>query len=114
MYADYTYYLNNYNGTAGEAVFSRFSALATAHINRITNNRAKTATGDDLDAVKMAECAIVDELDKQASGGVVSSESNDGISRTYLTGSVVKSNTQRIYSAAEVFLSGTNLLFVGV
>ena len=114
MYADYTYYKDTYKGEAGEAVYSRFSTLANAHINRITNNRAKTATGDDLEAVKMPECAIIDELDKQASGGVIASESNDGISRTYLTGSVVKSNTQRIYSAAEVYLSSTNLLFAGV
>lgn len=114
MYADYTFYLNDYKGTAGEKTFSRLSVLATAHINRITANRATTATGTDLEAVKMAVCSIVDELEKQEQGGIVTAESNDGISKSFATGTVVKSSTQRIYSAAEVFLCNTNLLFAGV
>lgn len=114
MYSNYTYYKETYKGTVGEAVYSRFSPLATAHINCITNNRAKTAEGDELEAVKMAECSIIDELEKQEKGGIIASESNDGISRSYVTGSVVKSQTQRIYAAAQVYLCNTSLLFVGV
>lgn len=115
MYADYTYYVNDYHGTVvSEADFSRLSVLATAHINKITHNRAKTAEGETLEAVKLAFCAVIDELDKQEHGGIVTSESNDGISRSYATGTVVKSVNQRIYSAAETYLSETNLLFVGV
>lgn len=114
MYADYTFYKNTYKGTAGEETFSRLSVLATAHINRITANRATTATGTDLETVKMAVCAVVDELDKQEQGGIVTAESNDGISKSFATGTVVKSSTQRIYAAAEVFLCNTNLLFAGV
>ena len=112
MYSDYTYYLNDYNGTAGEAVYSRFARLASAHIDRITNNRARLATGEELEAVKMAECAIIDELDKQDRGGVITSDSNDGISRSY-AGST-KSAEQRIYSAAALFLGNTSLLYAGV
>lgn len=114
MYADYTFYMNDYGGTLTEAAFSRLSALAAAHINKITHNRAKTATEADLEAVKMAMCAVVDELDKQERGGIVTSESNDGISRSYAVGSVIRSEAQRIYNVAEVYLSGTNLLFAGV
>ena len=114
MYADYTFYMNDYGGTLTEAEFSRLSVLATAHINKITNNRAKTAIEIELEAVKMAVCAIVDELDKQEHGGIVTSESNDGISRSYAVGSVIRSSSQRIYAAAEVYLVGTNLLFAGV
>lgn len=114
MYADYAFYLNDFHGTAGEETFSRLSVIATAHIDRITSNRAKTASGADLDAVKLAFCAVIDELDKQEQGGIIASESNDGISRSYVTGSIVKSSTQRIYAAAELFLSSTNLLFLGV
>lgn len=114
MYADYTYYVNDFHGTAvSEADFARLSVLAAAHINNITHNGAKTATGDNLEAVKLAFCAVIDELDKQEHGGIVTSESNDGISRSYAT-AVVKSANQRIYSAAEIYLSETNLLFVGV
>lgn len=113
MYADFTFYRDTYGGTVGEAEFSRFSARAGAHINQITGGRAKTATGDTLEAVKMAECAVVDELITQSKGGVITAENNDGLSRSYAT-APVRTQAQRIYSAAEVFLCNTNLLFVGV
>lgn len=113
MYADFSFYQNTYGGTVGEAEFSRFSSRAGAHLNQITGGRAKTAEGDNLEAVKMAECAIVDELCLQSHGGVITAESNDGISRSYAT-AAVKTQAQRIYSAAEIYLCNTNLLFVGV
>ena len=112
MYTDYTFYKDEYKGTAGEDIYSRFSNLASAHINRITSNRAKTAEGETLEAVKMAECAVIDELDRQDRGGVITSESNDGISRSYSASA--KTEGQRIYAVASVYLSETNLLFVGV
>ena len=112
MYSDYTFYLNDYDGKANEKVYSRFSKLAAAHIDRLTSNRAKTATGEDLEAVKMAECAIIDELDRQDKGGVITSESNDGISRSYSASA--KTEGQRIYAVASVFLEATDLLFAGV
>ena len=114
MYADFTFYHDEYRGMVGEADFARLSVLANAHINRITSNRATTATDADLIAVKMAMCAVVDELDREERGGIVTAESNDGISKSFATGSVIKSSTQRIYAAAEVFLCDTNLLFAGV
>lgn len=114
MYADYTFYLNDYQGRADEATFTRLSVLAKAHIDRITMSRAQTATGADLESVRLAFCAVIDELDKQEQGGIVTSESNDGISRSYATSATVKSSTQRIRAAAEVYLSATNLLYVGV
>lgn len=112
MYADYTYYKEEYSGNVGEAEYSRFSKLAAAHIDRLTNNRAKDATGADLEAVKRAQCGIVDELDLLDKGGFVSAESNDGISRTYAV--AVKTPERRIYDVARVYLHNTNLLFAGV
>jgi hypothetical protein len=112
MYADFSFYKDTYKGKVAEDTFSRLSVLASAHIDRMTNNRAKDATGEDFEKVKFAFCAVVDELGKQEEGGVVASESNDGISRSYVTGT--KSATQRIYSAASVFLESTSLLFAGV
>ena len=114
MYADFTFYRDEFKGTVTEATFARLSIIAKAHIDRITSNKAATATGKDLEAVQFAFCAVVDELDKQEQGGIITSESNDGISRSYATSATVKSSTQRINAAAEVFLSNTNLLFVGV
>lgn len=114
MYADFKFYKDTYHGGASETEYSRLAVRAAAYVDRMTFGRAKTAKGADLDAVKMAECAIVDELVTQEQGGIVTSETNDGISRSYATGSVVKSSTQRIYAAAEVFLCNTNLCFAGV
>lgn len=116
MYADFTFYLNKYHGkaTADEEEFARLSVLASAHLNRITFDRAKTAEGSELEAVKFAHCAVVDELIRQESGGIVTSESNDGLSRSFAVGSVVKSQTQRINEVAELFLNSTNLMFAGV
>lgn len=113
MYADFSFYQTEYHGTLTEADYTRLVVRASAYVDRMTYGRAKTAEGDNLSAVKMAECAIVDELVAQEQGGIVTSESNDGISRSFAT-SVVKSNTQRIYAAADVFLSNTNLCFAGV
>lgn len=114
MYADFTFYQETYRGAASETEHRRLAVRASAYVDRMTHGKAKTAKRDDLDAVKMAECAIVDELITQEQGGIVTSESNDGISRSYATGSVVRSATQRIYAAADVFLCNTNLCFAGV
>ncbi len=116
MYADYGFYTGTYNGTLTETEYNRLIVRATAEINRITSQRAKTATGEVLELVKMAECAVVDELSLQALGGSgdVTSESNDGISRSYATGVVSKSSRQRIDAAAFTFLCNTNLLYVGI
>lgn len=113
MYADFPFYQNEYHGTLTEAEYTRLAVRASAYVDRMTYGRAKKAVGDDLTAVKLAECAIADELQSQEQGGIVTSESNDGISRSFAT-SVVKSNAQRIYAAADVFLSNTNLCFAGV
>lgn len=111
MHSDYTFYLNAYKGTISESEYARLVVRAEAEINRMTLQRAKTATGDDLTAVKYAECAVVDELSYQSLGGSgdVTSESNDGISRSYATGAVSKSSRQRIDAAAYTWLCSTNL-----
>lgn len=116
MYADYAFYTESYNGALTETEFNRFSIRAAAEINRITSQRARKTTGEVLEAVKMAECAVIEELSYQSLGGSgdVTSESNDGISRSYATGAVAKSSRQRIDAAAFTWLSDTNLLFVGI
>ena len=116
MYSDYAFYVGTYNGALTETEYNRFAVRATAEINRMTSQKAKTATGDVLEAVKMATCAVIDELSFQSLGGSgdVTSESNDGISRSYATGVVAKSARQRIDAAAYTWLCDTGLLFVGI
>ena len=115
MYADFAFYANNYKGTLNADAFDRLSVRAWAEVNRITLGRATNATGKDLEAVKYAQCAIIDELRKQEGGitGDVVSESNDGISRSYASG-VARSARQRIDAAALVWLQSTNLCAVAI
>lgn len=113
MFADFGYYADTYRGTLREEEYNRLSVRAAAEINRITNNRAKTATGADIEAVKLAHCAVVDELHKIEMGGDIASESNDGISRSYASGTA-RSKSQRIAEAARVYLDCTNLCFVAI
>lgn len=116
MYSDYAFYSGTYNGILTEAEYIRLCVRATAEIDRMTLNRAKTATGDTLEAVKFAECAVIDELSTQAVGGSgdITSESNDGISRSYATGTAAKSSRQRIDAAAYTWLCNTDLLCVAI
>lgn len=113
MYADYTFYKNTYFGklTAGE--YERLSIRGKAEVDRLTFGRAATATGDNLTAVQLAQCAVVDELAYMERGGEITSESNDGVSRSYAAGAV-RSKSQRIADAARVYLAATNLCFAGV
>ena len=114
MYADHAFYTDTYKGTLDSVVYVRLAVRASAEIDRMTFNRAASATGKDLEAVKMAECAVVDELHYLEMGGDITSESNDGVSRSYASGSVSRSKAQRINAAADIWLSKTNLCFAGV
>lgn len=113
MYADYEFYTGTFYGTLSADEFARFSVRAKAEIDRITFGRAATASGTDLKAVQLAQCAVVDELAYQESGGEVTSESNDGVSRSYASGAA-RSKSQRITEAAMVYLANTALCFAGV
>lgn len=114
-YSDYTFYLNEYKGALAEDVYTRLLPRATAEIDRMTFSRARNASGDELTAVKFAECAVVEELNYQGAHGAgdVTSESNDGISRSYAAG-VVKTARQRINAAADTYLTNTGLCAVPI
>jgi len=117
-YADYQYYLREYHGDlVKEAEWLRLSAEASAWIDRLTFNRAATALTALQDKVKMAMCAIADELkmirDDGGLDGIVS-ESIGSASVTYSDTSarrLVKG--QRIKNAATLYLEGTGLLYAG-
>ena len=115
MYSDYSFYSVKFRGQLPETEYTRLAVRASAEIDRMTFGRAKKASGEALDAVKFAECAVIDELSYQGIGGVgdVTSESNDGISRSYSTG-VAKSSRQRIDAIAHTWLSQTNLCNVAI
>lgn len=56
-YADYDFYLDEYNGDLSEDDFDKYIAKASACVRRITFGRADQAEGDE---VKHAACAICD------------------------------------------------------
>ena len=114
-YSDYTFFQNEYRGTVAESVYTRLLPRATAEIDRMTFNRARSATGETLLAVKLAECAVLEELNYQGTQGAgdVVSESNDGISRSYSSGSA-KTARQRINAAADTYLANTGLCAVPI
>ena len=114
-YSDYAFYKDEYKGMLAEEVFTRLLPRATAEIDRMTLNRARTASGENGAAVKLAECAVVEELNNQGAYGAgdIVSESNDGISRSYATGNV-KTSRQRINAAADTYLYNTGLCAVAI
>ena len=114
MHADFEFYTIFYGGTLDSEAYNRLAVRASAEIDRLTFNRAATATGADLEAVKMAVCAVVDELNYLELGGDITSESNDGISRSYASANVTRTKTQRLQAAADIWLSKTTLCFAGV
>lgn len=113
MYSDYAFYTETYMGALDSEAYHRHAVRASAEIDRITFGRASSAIGEDMESVKMAECAVIDELNYLAMGGDITGESNDGVSRSYASG-VVRSKAQRLQAAAELWLSRTNLCFAGV
>lgn len=114
MYASYTFYAETYLGRLAHEEYNSLVGRASAVIDRLTFGRATSATGAALTAVKMAECAVVDELHTIAEGGDITSESNDGVSRSYASGGAPRSKEQRIAEAARLWLDGANLTFAGV
>lgn len=72
-------------------------------------------------AVMSAVCAYADQANIEESGGPVSSETNDGISRTYVTGSASSAGASknagtaqgRLSNAIRLYLAPTGLLFRG-
>lgn len=113
MYADFAFYKDTYHGKLTEEEFTRLSVRGVAEINRLTFGRAASATGFNLTAVQLAQCAVADELAYMEQGGEITSESNDGVSRSYAAGAT-RSKAQRIADAARVYLATTNLCFAGV
>lgn len=108
--ADYGFYATVYGGQLAEAEYKRLRARARLEIENLTFGRAYSVTDEDtITRVKMAECAVADELSRMKNG-VLASASNDGYSETYVT---TRSARQRVSDAAARYLALTGLLFAG-
>lgn len=104
IYADYEFYTTAYGGTAlSEEQYNFYAQKASAYIDYITLNRARSASGENLEAVKHCACALA-ELGQDAAtlDGVVysaerpvSSETVGGWSRSYGTKALSQVDVQR-------------------
>lgn len=122
-YADYLYYSTVFMGAAvPPEEFPALAVKASAYIDYVTMRRAKTAQGDDLEAVKMATCALAEvmrdasKLDAVAfnTDQQLSSESVGDWSKNYGTRSVSATDIQlaerRKKETVLIYLGGTKLL----
>lgn len=109
-YADYEYYRLTYHGSLPEETFTRLARRASAYLDRVSFGRIREAT----EAVKDACCAVVEAMELNERGGGIASETNDGVSVSYVAGiSNAKSEDRRLYDAAFLYLGGTGLLYRG-
>ena len=134
-YADYEYYTTTYLGTAiKEDDFPRLSLRASSFLDYYTQGRA--AQNSDLDALKMACCAVAEQYQSidtaQAlaqkslsasleSDGELQSQTVGSWSKTYRSGgdsaqqalSSVQTAKAALGALAQQYLAGTGLLYRG-
>lgn len=134
-YADYEYYTTTYLGTAiKENDFQRLSLRASSFLDYYTQGRA--AQNPDLDALKMACCAVAEQyqyidaaqsLAKKSlsasleSEGELQSQTVGSWSKTYRSGgdsaqqalSSVQTAQASLGAIAQQYLAGTGLLYRG-
>ena len=116
VYADYAYYSQEYGGTMPEADFKRLSRQASAFLDKVTFDRIAAGQPEAvMKKVRAACCAVADAYLLNEQGGGVASETNDGVSVTYVAGvSNAKTEGRRLYEAAALYLAHTGLLYRGV
>lgn len=123
-YVTYAYYTGTYLGTAiASADFNALALRASAVIDQITFDRVFaiiTAASDldTIDLIKMATCAVAEELQNQSRGGgdSITNESIGSHSVTYSpTSRASKPSTLKCIEAAKLYLGNTyELLYRGI
>lgn len=111
IYADYSYYVGEYYGSAvPEQDFPRAAKRASAYIDYVTSNRISDAT----DNVKDACCALCEiYYQDEQDGGALASETKGEWSVTYAEASR-ESLQDKACRIVRQYLGGTGLLFRGV
>lgn len=119
--ADYQFYKESYFGDIiPESDYNRLATRAASLLDYYTMGKASTHA--DMEAVKMASCAVAERylsVDKaqQASAehGDLVSESVGGYSRSYRSyADSSRDGSAAIYAAIKQYLAGTGLLYGGV
>lgn len=136
-YADYTYYTDTYLGTAvKESDFPRLALRASSYLDYYTMGKAAKNAG--LDALKMACCALAEQIQtieaaqalaqravsassESGGAGELQSQSVGSWSKTYRSGgesaqqalTAAQTAKAALASAANQYLAGTGLLYRG-
>lgn len=115
-YADINYYKGDYMGALiPDLDFDRLSRQASAYLDQITFGNAAKAPESVSLKVKDACCAVADAYYTNEQGGGKASESNDGVTVNYVAGvSKAKTDNERLYEAARLYLGMTGLLYGGM
>lgn len=116
-YADYGFYTDFYGGTLTEDEFHQMEIRADAYLDYLTGNRLKQNPEAVTKEVKMAVCAVLEELHRQeciGKEGRISSFSNDGYTEHLSYGNDNRSNPRKLKETAMIYLFGTGLLYRGV
>jgi hypothetical protein len=122
-YVTYNYYAATYKGAAiAQSDFDRLALRASALIDQMTFARAASIVAadeddDTIDKIKMATCAVAEEIQaiSEQGGGAVMSERVGNVSVTYAdTSRKSMSDAARYADAARVYLAPTDLLYRGV
>lgn len=111
IYADYSYYTQQYHGTQPEGAYHRLSRQASAYLDTLTMGRISGSLWATDSRVQDACCSVVEELAFQEAGGEVTTANNDGYMESYATSG--KSHAARLYDAAALYLANTGLLYRG-
>lgn len=132
VYVTYDYYVGTYYGQTPESDFNRLSVRASSYLDYITLGKA--AKNADLDAVKMACCALIDAYSGVEKAWEAASKSLDAVqgselqsqtvgswSRTYRSGvdtasgalSTAAEIEKGLYLVASRYLLTTGLLYRG-
>lgn len=111
-YAEYADYCGLYRGELlGELQFGVYAERAGEYLELLTYGRCADVAGErETRAVKLACCAVADELYRQQTEPELTSHSVGQWSRSYAP---QKSRDRRIADAARLYLRGTGLLWRG-
>jgi len=113
MYADDTFYRTVYCGQMDKAEFARFSVQASAYLDAVTFGRIPPDWEEEsyAERIRLACCAAADAYRCNEQGGGIASETNDGISVTYVSGiRKAKTDEERLFDAVRLYLGSTGLL----
>jgi len=117
QYANYIFYTDTYLGNAiASADFDRLALRASAYLDRMSFDRVADDT-DNTTAIKMAVCAVAEELqtiEQEGDVGGIQSERVGSLSVTYASNSIKQRGTlKRLEERARLYLASTFLLFKG-